>query len=70
MSLLNDEKFKALSELVKEARSIDKKTFSAMETASSEWKTANKILTERNKVLSDYVAYQINEHTICENEIN
>jgi len=70
MSLLNDEKFKSLSELVKEAWILDKKTFKALETATSEWKAANKILTERNKLLSDYVAYQINEHTICDNEIN
>jgi hypothetical protein len=54
-------KYQVLLDLAKEARIKDRETFDEMERTKAEWKKANEILTERNKVLKDYVDGCINE---------
>jgi len=58
-----EERFNALSSLVREARIEDARTCQAMAIATDRWKEANRILTDRLKVLNDYVAQRVNEAT-------
>jgi hypothetical protein len=57
-------KYNVLAELVREARAADKDLAAKMEQARLAWKTANEVLTERQKVFDDYVAGCKNEDTI------
>jgi hypothetical protein len=59
--MIDPDKLSVLTELVREARANDRKTFESYEKSTVEWKAANRILTERKKVLDDYVQGCINE---------
>lgn len=61
--MMDIDKFKTLSALVREAKEADRKAFDAMEAARAEWKKANEVLTDRVKVLDGYVASAISEST-------
>lgn len=55
------EHLNTLVALVRQARVRDRETFVAQQEANAAWKQANAELTERQKVLNDYVAQQISE---------
>lgn len=57
------EKFAALTELVREARAEDQRTLQTMNEATTAWKAANAVLTDRIKVLNEWVASQVNQAT-------
>jgi hypothetical protein len=55
------EKFAMLAELVRQARSEDRRTFAEMQRTKEVWSEANKILTERQSVMDKWVAQQVAE---------
>lgn len=63
-----DEKMTALGQLVREARIADRDTLAEMEAATAAWKAANKVLTERLKVFTDYQTELLNKLTIIGEE--
>lgn len=61
--MMDIDKFNVLTELVREAKNEDTRTFQAMEAANAAWKAANKVLSERLDVLNGYVQQNISEAT-------
>lgn len=56
-------RLETLASLVKEARAADKAAFDVMEQAKIEWKSVNETLTDRQKVLDEYVRSFVTEIT-------
>jgi hypothetical protein len=61
--MIDTEKYQTLTALVREAKVKDKETLEAMEKANAEWKAANAILTDRIKVLKDWLTQCQDEDT-------
>lgn len=59
--MMDIEKFNALANLVLDAKIKDKEALDKMNQATSDWKAANYILTDRMKVFDEYVASQKSE---------
>lgn len=57
------ERWAALTALVREARQEDARTLAVMNEATSAWKAANGVLTDRIKVLDGFVADAKNRDT-------
>jgi hypothetical protein len=55
------DKFKALTELVKQAKQEDQSALEALKLAEANWKNANAKLTDRLKVLDGFIADEKNQ---------
>jgi hypothetical protein len=55
---MDTDKFKALANLVREAKQADADAFKLMEAAKAEWKKTNEVLTDRMKVFDEFVNSQ------------
>lgn len=55
--------FVTLANLVREARVEDQRTLDALNAATTKWKAANAVLTDRLKVLDSYLLDQKNRAT-------
>lgn len=60
------EKFKVLTDLIKDAKLKDKETFKIMSDATTAWKAANQVLTDRNKVFDEFVSSEKAQATALE----
>lgn len=55
------DKFKALTDLVKQAKEEDQSTLEELKLAEANWKNANAKLTDRMKVLDGFITDEKNQ---------